>query len=211
MHAALVGDSIFDNRAYTAGEPDVVSHLRTLLPDGWQASLLAVDGSTIDDVAGQLSRVPRDATHVIVSAGGNDALLNSDVLSAPAASVADAIIELGARVERFERAYRGMLARVAALRRETILCTIYNGNLEGPWGRAARHALTMFNDAILRAGVEHGHTLIELRLVCDRPEDYANPIEPSDVGGRKIAGAIFRALARGSAGGSRVIGGAAGG
>jgi len=30
--------------------------------------------------------------------------------------------------------------------------------------------------------------------VCDRPEDYANPIEPSSTGGNKIASAIMRAI-----------------
>ena len=31
-HVALLGDSIFDNKTYTNGEPDVVAHLRTFLP-----------------------------------------------------------------------------------------------------------------------------------------------------------------------------------
>jgi len=56
-HIALLGDSIFDNEVYTAGEPDVVSHLARLLPAGFGATLLAVDGSTCADVAGQLSEV----------------------------------------------------------------------------------------------------------------------------------------------------------
>ena len=44
-HIALLGDSIFDNRAYTSGEPDVVTHPRAVLPSEWKASLLAVDGA----------------------------------------------------------------------------------------------------------------------------------------------------------------------
>jgi hypothetical protein len=32
---------------------------------------------------------------------------------------------------------------------------------------------------------------MELRDVCDRSKDYANPIEPSSVGGQKIASAIL--------------------
>jgi len=38
-HIALLGDTIFDNGVYTSGEPDVVTHLRSLLPSGWEASL----------------------------------------------------------------------------------------------------------------------------------------------------------------------------
>ena len=61
-HVVLIGDSIFDNAAYTRGGPDVVSQVRGLLPPGWEATLLAVDGSTTDHVADQLGRLPKQAT-----------------------------------------------------------------------------------------------------------------------------------------------------
>jgi hypothetical protein len=65
----------------------------------------------------------------------------------------------------------------------------------------ARVALMMFNDVILRVAFERGLRVIDLRFVCTEAADYANPIEPSDRGGRKIARAIARALdaAEGSA------------
>ena len=49
---------------------------------------------------------------------------------------------------------------------------------------------------IERYGVafEHALTIIDLRLVCNDPRDYANPIEPSSRGGAKIARAIWRAI-----------------
>src|SRR5206468_10649810 len=46
-HVARLGDSIFDNGAYVRGGPDVVTHLRGVLPSGWTASLHAVDGAVI--------------------------------------------------------------------------------------------------------------------------------------------------------------------
>jgi hypothetical protein len=55
-------------------------------------------------------------------------------------------------------------------------------------------ALAVFDDAILRLAVERALTVIELRLVCTQPDDYANPIEPSVQGGAKIARAVARAL-----------------
>ena len=79
-HVALLGDSIFDNRAYTGAEPDVIAHLRSLLPPDWRASLFAVDGATISDLAAQLPLVSADVTHLVISVGGNDALLNIDLL-----------------------------------------------------------------------------------------------------------------------------------
>jgi hypothetical protein len=49
-HVVLLGDSIFDNGAYVPGDPDVVTQLRGILPDGWKASLWAIDGAIISDV-----------------------------------------------------------------------------------------------------------------------------------------------------------------
>src|SRR3954469_22087746 len=65
-HLVLLGDSIFDNAAYTSGGPDVVSQVRKLLPRGWRATLLAVDGSTTAGVAEQVQRLPSDETHLIL-------------------------------------------------------------------------------------------------------------------------------------------------
>jgi hypothetical protein len=79
-HIVLLGDSIFDNRAYTEGGPDVVSQVQELLPLGSHATLLAVDGSTTEDIPSQAQRIPSDATHLVLSVGGNDAIMNSDVL-----------------------------------------------------------------------------------------------------------------------------------
>ena len=51
-----------------------------------------------------------------------------------------------------------------------------------------------FNDVILRVAFESKLQVIDLRLVCTEPGDYANPIEPSSRGGEKIARAIMRSL-----------------
>jgi hypothetical protein len=55
-------------------------------------------------------------------------------------------------------------------------------------------ALALFNDAIYRIAAEMRLPVLELRLVCTELGDYANPIEPSGQGGRKIARAIVQAL-----------------
>ena len=59
---------------------------------------------------------------------------------------------------------------------------------------AARTGLMLFNDVILRVAFERALAVIDLRLVCNEPADYANPIEPSGRGGQKIARAIARSL-----------------
>jgi hypothetical protein len=194
MHIVLLGDSIFDNSAYTRGEPDVRSHLETMLPADAGATLVAVDGATTAGIASQTARVPRTATHLVVSIGGNDALGHSDLLRTPVRSTAEALALFSARVTRFEVDYRRAVERVLALGRHTTVCTIYNGSLDREIADIARLALTLFNDVILRVAAEHRLGVIELRHVCNTPEDYANPIEPSGTGGKKIAAAILRAI-----------------
>jgi len=190
-HLVLLGDSIFDNAAYTGGAPDVVGQLRGRLPEGWRATLGAVDGGTSADVGTQLRRLPGDATHLVLSVGGNDALGHIDFLGAPAGTTAEALLGLAEISARFEREYRGMLTEVLAHGLPTAICTIYYPRFPDPdLQKIAVTALTVFNDCIIRAAITHAIPLLDLRLVCTEEEDYADPIEPSAQGGEKIAGAI---------------------
>jgi hypothetical protein len=194
-HLILLGDSIFDNAAYTRGEPDVVAHLRWLLPEGWRATLLAVDGATTQGVPSQLQRLPHDATDLIVSVGGNDALQSTDLLDRPARSSGEVLDLLARRQAEFEERYRRVVDAVVGLGRPTTLCTIYNGAIPEPvQARRAAVGLTVFNDVILRVAIERRRPVLDLRLICNEPADYANPIEPSGRGGEKIARAIARAV-----------------
>ena len=193
-HVALVGDSIFDNAAYTRGEPDVIRHLHTLLPTTWQATLLAVDGAMVKDVSRQLAALPASVTHVIMSIGGNDALMNSDLLDTPSRGSAEMLRLFSQRLEPFEIAYRQAVAEIRGTGSSAAVCTIYNGALEPEQARLARVALMTFNDVILRTAFEHSLDVIDLRLICTDPADYANSIEPSGKGGRKIATAISQAV-----------------
>jgi hypothetical protein len=191
MHIVLVGDSIFDNARYTRGGPDVISQVRELLPEGWRASLLAVDGATSEQVPAQLRRIPPDASHLVLSAGGNDALMKLDILDIPADSTSRALTALAEVSEDFEDKYRRAVAVCQRLHLPLTLCTIYNGCFpDATFQRLASTALMVFNDVILRVGIESGLAIIDLRFVCSSPADYANPIEPSSIGGAKIARAI---------------------
>ena len=190
-HIVLLGDSIFDNAAYTDGGPDVVTQLRGELPDGWTAALAAIDGSQAADVAAQLAGVRADATHLVLSVGGNDALMASGLLDEPVYSSADALRLIGASVHEFEARYRAAVAACLARGLPLAICTIYHGNFpDADYRERVIVALTAFNDTIVRTACAHGLDVIDLRAVCDLPQDYANPIEPSSIGGAKIARAI---------------------
>jgi hypothetical protein len=204
-HVILLGDSIFDNAAYVRGGPDVVKQLRAKLPSGWSASLLAVDGAVTRSVASQLARVPANATRLVVSVGGNDALGASHILGQAVRSVAEAVAVLGAAQRRFAADYASMVESLLALGLPTALCTIYDTPETEEDQPIIRTALSVFNDVITRAAFSNRLPLIDLRLICSEPEDYANPIEPSVQGGDKIAGAIAALAAAGREGGEHSI------
>ena len=192
-HVLLLGDSIFDNKGYVAGAPDVVTHLRNRLPAGWRGSLAAVSGAVASDVIRQLEREPREASHLVVSAGGNDALRQEGILGQEARSVGEGLTRLAGAADRFRQDYRAMLDAVLARRLPTAVCTIYDPRFADPQRqRLAVAGLSLFNDAILREAFGRNLPIIDLRLVCNEPGDLANAIEPSVQGGRKIAAAIAR-------------------
>ena len=194
-HIVLLGDSIFDNGAYTSGSPDVATQLRRILPDGWTTALRAVDGARTDDVARQLAGLPPGTSHLVLSVGGNDALSHGDLLEQRGVSAAQLFGRLADAAAEFERRYRTLVDQLTARRLPLVVCTIYHGNFPDPaFQRMASTALCPFNDAILRVALGRCLTIIDLRLICCEPADYANPIEPSATGGAKIAQAIVQAV-----------------
>jgi hypothetical protein len=194
-HLVLLGDSVSTTAPTPARSRTSPPICDPFFRRGWKATLCAVDGSTTEDLAAQLLRVPRDASHAVVSIGGNDALLDVDLLATPVGSTTEALELFHDRIGAFEESYRQALERVLRLGLSTTVCTVYNGNLPDlQQARVARIALMMFNDVIFRTALEQGLPILDLRLVCNEPEDYANPIEPSGRGGAKIARAILGSL-----------------
>jgi GDSL-like lipase/acylhydrolase family protein len=207
-HVVLLGDSIFDNARYTAGGPAVIRQVSALIPSGWRASLLAVDGAIAGHVLSQMARLPADATHLVLSAGGNDALGQTSIFESGASSAAEVLWRLADIAEGFDKSYRAAIEACLRPGLPLAVCTIYNGCFPDPsYQRLASVALTVFNDVILRTAISHGLQVIDLRAICSRPEDYANPIEPSSIGGEKIARAIVALAtdATATARGARIV------
>ena len=195
-HIVLLGDSIFDNKSYVgATGKDVITHLRAALPDNWQATLRAIDGSLIENVSKQSVNLPADATHLIVSVGGNNALMNADFLQMKADNSAEVLNELAARRDVFEAQYKEMLRELLSKNMSMAVCTVYFPNFpEAFFQRLAMTALAVFNDAIIRQAIINNLPVIDLRIICNEADDYANAIEPSDKGGKKIAAKILELI-----------------
>jgi hypothetical protein len=71
---------------------------------------LAIDGSTTDDIAGQVGCLPSDASHLVLSVGGNDALQQTHLLFTPASSTEEALGLLADLAKQFEHDYRAAIA-----------------------------------------------------------------------------------------------------
>ncbi len=214
-HIILAGDSVFANRSYVKeGEPDVRDQLADLLDDGDKvtliavdgdkATLIAVDGNINKNVSKQLDNIPNDATHLFISIGGNDALMHIDAFTEPVTTIGEALDSFNEMVQKFERDYIKMLTNVVKHGLKTTLCTIYNpcfdhdnmdrisymiplnANLK-ELQRRSTTALPLFNNIIFQEAFNFGILVMDLRLIFSDREDYANPIEPSVVGGMKMA------------------------
>lgn len=193
-HVVLMGDSILDNGAYVAGGEPIIEQLRSRLPRGDRADLLAVDGSVIETVPKQIAKIPSDCTHLVISIGGNNALEHSPLLRDAQSSGPDLFRQFADVQLEFADKYRQMLLSILGLRKRTIICTIYD-SVPGLEPEAVM-ALSIFNDVIIRIAVEFGLPVLDLRQVCNETADYStiSPIEPSERGGSKISRAILRVV-----------------
>ena len=194
-HIVLMGDSIFDNGLYVPGGPSVIDHTRRLLPDGWKSTLIAVDGAVVSSVHRQIERIPDDATHLVLSVGGNNALWTAgNIFSLQASDVRQSLRHLADAFDEFRAEYEQLVDEICQLQLPLAICTVYDAIPGLDSSEVA--GLTVFNDTITRTAFARRLTLIDLRVICDEASDYSavSPIEPSAGGGAKIARAIMGAL-----------------
>ncbi len=193
-HVVLLGDSIFDNERYVPGGSPLIEQLRSRLPREWRATLLAVDGAVAADVLRQFARLPADATHLIVSVGGNDALMSSHIVADDSASAPQAFRAAADAQREFRDDYRDVIRSLRSVGKPAAVCTIYDTIPDMP--RESLTALAVFNDVILREAFQVSLPVLDLRLICDETRDYSSlsPIEPSEIGGAKIVRAMVHLL-----------------
>ena len=204
QHIVLCGDSIIDNGSYVnQGELDVAGQVQEELPDS-KVTLLAVDGKVTED---QMNNLPKDATHIFISIGGNDGYNRMDVFDESANTIGDAMGPLYEMRNEFEIDYNKMLKNVLSYGVPTTLCSIYyprfeksdndvirnylgGKNNQVPIKKMAMVGLSVYNDIITKEAFQAGLPLIDLRVLCNDDKDFANHIEPSALGGKKIARVI---------------------
>jgi hypothetical protein len=196
-HITLLGDSVFDNGVYVEpGQDDVSAHLRKkLVPLGWTFENRAVDGHVAEDIEVQLLShyVTKPCTFVL-SVGGNNALGYLDVIQDPLSdkSVGAVLMAFHQIREDFRRVYADALNKILAHDQPLVVCTIYNPKYpDSVLQTLAETGLSFFNDVIVEEALKRDLPIIDLRKVCSEREAFANPIEPSEVGGDLITDAII--------------------
>ena len=179
----------------------------------------AVDGHTMKDLLdNQLSDEGlNEATHIVTSIGGNDLLQNISFLQMTSnlSEVMDKdarIGKWGARelnpsrnkvfeetyfeiIKPMQQDYESIVANLSNYRAKFLLCTVYEGDLVDSDEfsdviYSSKTMLSIFNDLVYRTAQKYSCEVLELRDIFVSSEDYANPIEPSHIGGEKLAKAI---------------------
>ena len=189
----LFGDSIIDNGVYVGSEElSVLQHLQQRRPDRIFEQR-AVDGDTTADVlSNQL--VDRHSGIGVLSIGGNDLLQNMRLLATEDRVTPVGLFEsLGAVADGFTDRYQSILSM---LQGPCLVMTIYNPSFQrdpamAHLQRSCEMVVGMFNDIIQQLVRQHDKDLLELRDIFVEESDYANPIEPSHIGGGKLADAII--------------------
>ena len=197
-HIILAGDSVLDNGGYVIG-PSVAEQItQALSPD--KVVSVAMDGAVSQGVIHQIRTYNQSnkATHLVIIVGGNDALGLSGLLQSNAiVRIEDFLTELANVRKEFAQDYTSMIEAVKTgyPNLSIIVATVYYPVFPTAEQRRAIGLLSMFNDVILSVAATYQLPVIDLRWISSRPSCYANSIEPSVYGGKRIAkviGSLFK-------------------
>ena len=189
----LLGDSIIDNKIYVGPHGlSVTEHLHNLTDD--VINSIAVDGHTTKDVIrAQLDKLPYYSTHQVLSIGGNDLLQNMFFLKNTEQLTANEVFEQSVGIMApIKRRYQTIVEKLSLQNSNILLCTVYEGNLlNDPLlydiALSSKAMVSMLNDIVYSTANTYNAQVLELRNIFTKPKDYANPIEPSHIGGSKFA------------------------
>jgi len=182
----LIGDSILNNSVYVF-EKQSVPELITigLIKDKPNKTLynFAKDGSIISDCHNQLIKMNKGLntkeTTIFVSVGGNN-ILNS-------------ILTVNSNVVAFiNNLFAEYLQLISAIKTECPSATIVALNLYYPSNKSFHTLIKQWNQLMSDNSSKSGYKLIKLDEIIVSDEDIVYDVEPSFIGGQKIADAILR-------------------
>jgi len=198
MQLALIGDSILDNDIYVSEGKSIYDFLKLYLPQEFKLTKLAIDGATSDTVKAQLENIPESITHIVISIGGNDALKLIPLLDEKTEDLNSALSKITPSVEHFRKNFSFILKQLSNLNSDNNLnlyvLNIYNSipKLE----IEKKLIISIFNDVISEEATRLSIPIIDLRSLLIENSDFStlSPLEPSEIGGNKIAKKIMSKL-----------------
>ena len=177
----LMGDSILNNSNYVPAGKSVYDSLKTKLS---KVINLAKDGATINDLYGQLDKIPVDLnntnTYIFISAGGNDILNKRTELT----------------TNEINRLFNTYMEFLKALRTKLGSAKINILNLylpSNPRYQSYKTSIDQWNQLINQSSSKVGemYNVIDLYGLLKNPDDFVYDIEPSESASDKIAYLIY--------------------
>jgi len=192
-HVVLLGDALLE--AYSSIDKTPGQFEDALLPgtrNQWKISVVSAAEVAHD---GPALALPTDATHAMIFIEGNHAIEQSGLLHSRPGAYGQTLEQLSLAADEFERTLARLIHVAQAARLVIMVCTMFQPNYKDPLRqRTACAALAVFNDRVIKRAAEARASLIDLRLICNEPEDYDQPTRLSQSGLQKAANVIRFAM-----------------
>lgn len=196
VHVVLLGDSTLDNGRYlnaALGEMSVGQQLEKWCAERkWRLTVLAQDGSLLDDVLlTQLPQMPETATHLVLSASGNDLLQLLNQMVAANFSLSSMYDAVSSGLQRVAVRYQRVVAELKRRTRHLACCTVYRPNFNQFFFKSlAVFSLSIHNSRLMQIAQDFDSSVIDLASMFDAG-DFANPLELNTRGGAKLVDNIL--------------------
>ena len=192
-HVVLLGDALLE--AYISIDKTPGKFEEALVPGTRNQWKISVVSAAEVERAGTARVLPGDATHAIIFIEGNHAIEQSGLLYSRADAHAQTLEQLSLAADEFERTLARLIHVAQAARLVIMVCTMFQPNYKDPARqRTACAALAVFNDRVIKRAAEARVSLIDLRLICNEPEDYDKPTQLSKSGLQKAANVVRFAM-----------------
>jgi lysophospholipase L1-like esterase len=177
----LLGDSMLENKLYVEKGKSIAELLKKMMD---QNTILdyAVDGTTISGVYQQIKEIPADLnnanTYVFLSSGGNDIIDKA---------------HKGSTNENIDSIFADYTKMVDAVKTKMNPANIILLNLYYPKSddyKSYYRMITDWNKKLKEFSKNNNLQILETSNLLDKADDFTSKIEPSLVGGTKIASAI---------------------
>ena len=173
-HVVLLGDALLE--AYSSIDKSPGRFEEDLLPGSRNQWKISVVSAAEIERAGSSPVLPKDATHAIIFIEGNHAIEQSGLLLGPSDACGQTLEQLSLAADEFERTLALLIHAAKAAHMVIMVCTMFTPNHKDPLRqRTACAALAIFNDRVTKRAAQARVALIDLRLICNEPEDYDMP------------------------------------